>query len=44
MFKRKKTPDYTLILENIQLPGTQRTLGSEKAVKKQHEEADGLHI
>ena len=44
MFKRKKTPDYTQILENIQLPGTQRTLGGEKAVKKLHEEADGLHI
>ena len=44
MFKRKKTPDYTQILENIQLPGTQRTLGGEKAVKKLHEEADGLYI
>ncbi|WP_283120118.1 iron-sulfur cluster carrier protein ApbC [Neisseria elongata] len=44
MFKRKKTPDYTQILENIQLPGTQRTLGGEKAVKKLHEEADSLHI
>lgn len=31
-------------MENIQLPGTQHTLGGEKAVKKLHEEADGLHI
>lgn len=31
-------------MENIQLPGTQCTLGGEKAVKKLHEEADGLPI
>ena len=35
---------YRQALSSVCLPGCTRTLGGEKAVKKLHEESDGLHI
>ena len=35
---------YRQALSSVCLPDCTRTLGGEKAVKKLHEEADGLHI